>query len=315
MSNITITNVGRNITCQNWGTDPLQGLRWSTGGIVLDHDSGKPTPVVCGGRWDKNKTEENKCYAIRPSGVEVVAEMKTPRYGAASIVVNGSLLVTGGSSLNTTEMISISVPSIPGPPLKPSLFFGHCFVKLNQSHAVAIAEFGGDVYLYDIANQTWLPLASPPSRSNIDLCGHLVDSTLFDDIVIAIDMFGTVYHAVFDPVDGFTWNCGPQPDFRIAYRAKGARVVTSSNDRKLFFIGLNEENPTEMYQMGGTRRECIWQPMIESVDFAREDFVAIIVPDELTECTTSPLDILGIVLLALFVAIMVLPCLCDCRFL
>ncbi len=243
--------------------------------------------------------------------------------GAASIVVNGSLFVTGGLNdtsveLNTSEIITLGgqQASISGP-LLPEPMSRHCFVKLNQSHAVAIT-WSGSVYLYDIGNQTWTRLQSVPFLGSwnpffraVPLCGQLKDSTWFEPIIIVIDGLGNVYHAIFRRDDGFAWYDGPQPDFEID--PIRARVVTSSNGRNLFFMGLSGKNRNEMHQMGCTRRECIWQPMIESMtDFRRESF-AMIVPDELTECTDPPLDILGVVFCVLFVVTMALPCIFECR--
>ena len=74
---MSVTNVGRNITCQSWGLDPFYGLNGATGGVVLDKRTGKQTPILCGGQWQQNKTIESKCFAIRPTGAEVVTEMQT----------------------------------------------------------------------------------------------------------------------------------------------------------------------------------------------------------------------------------------------
>ncbi len=188
---MTITNVGRNITCQDWGPDPFWGLQGATGGVVLDHRTGKKIPIICGGEWSwiTNRTKESKCYALRPTGgIEVVARMKTARSWAASIVVNGSLFVTGGYSLfeavgwltnfrrnlKTSEIITLGgqQTSISGP-LLPEPMARHCFVKLNQSHAVAIT-IKGSVYLYDIGNQTWSPLLKVPLKDPKQGCDLLV---------------------------------------------------------------------------------------------------------------------------------------------
>ncbi len=135
----------------------------------------------------------------------------------------------------------------------------------------------------------------------------------FEPIIIVIDHLDNVYHAIFRRDDGFAWYDGPQPDFEIGPAPIKARVVTSSNGRNLFFMGLNKNKRNQMHQMGCTMRECIWQPMIESMTDFRYHSVVMIVPDELTECTAPPLDILGIVVCILFVVTMVLPCICECR--
>ncbi len=133
-------------------------------------------------------------------------------------------------------------------------------------------------------------------------------------IVIVINHFGKVHHGIFEDGD-ITWNSGPQPDTDfISPIFTRVRVVTSSKRRNLFFIGMKYgSTQMQMFQMGCTMRECIWQPMIESISDIRHGFVAIIVPDELTECTSPPLDIYGLVFLILFIAIFALPLICESR--
>ena len=131
--------------CFNW-VDYPHAISRAMGGLL-----GK-TPLICGG-FSYNKVID-ECYSLNGESSKFVSKMLTMRDGAASIVLNETILwVSGGWDgieyisntetlhhswlhLASSEYITLAGNS-PGPDLPMSLD-GHAMIAINRTHSIVI---------------------------------------------------------------------------------------------------------------------------------------------------------------------------------
>ena len=74
--------------CFNWGNYPLE-VYGAYGGLLRN------TPVICGGHDQTNNYQD--CYSLNQRTSKFLRKMFVSRFGAASIVLNETILwITGG---------------------------------------------------------------------------------------------------------------------------------------------------------------------------------------------------------------------------
>ena len=90
---------------------PISDLTHATGGVLEN------IPIICGGysteeNWDDytiTRTYRDECFTLFEGNWVQETSMITPRVGAASVVINDTLWVTGGTEDHTltTELVSL----------------------------------------------------------------------------------------------------------------------------------------------------------------------------------------------------------------
>ena len=163
--------------------------------------------VICGGR-DYNDINYDTCFSISNSSDKLnktYSKMQTPRYGAASVVLNNTLYISGGGirsirSINSTEVIvqnnqkkNQNLTDLTQP------LSGHCAVLLSSQKIMII----GGVNLDEDQNKTYLV---DPKEKFESLDGpsmqykrsyHACGSTVFkeEDYVMVIGGWGATKKA------------------------------------------------------------------------------------------------------------------------
>ena len=131
----------------------------ATGGFVNSR------VVICGGYHDWASTPvTSQCYSLGPNETEWMpnGNLITPRFAAASVVMNDKLLIFGGYNtgyLQTTEEMDIAGRATLGPSM-PFAIKHHCAVKVNPTTALIIG--GADesssiksTHFYDFYGKTF----------------------------------------------------------------------------------------------------------------------------------------------------------------
>ena len=126
--------------CGNLKPYPI-AIYGATGALVSEN------PVICGGfqRTGNQRKEQKECQMYNKSSNtwKFLTNMATEKAYLASVPLNGQLFVTGGSSkekfekLSITEFVSLNGEVTPGPPL-PSPRFKHCMVVLPDGKVMII---------------------------------------------------------------------------------------------------------------------------------------------------------------------------------
>ena len=164
----------------------------STGGLIANQ-----FPLICGGRNTidvprqvllKSATNRKKLQATATDACfvsgqdnQIVVKMSEARAGAASVVINNKLWITGGNNgsdsiISTTEYIVLGASgtngiSLPGPDLPVGLT-GHSMVLLNETACMIIAGDDGSngnigqTYIYDSEWAYWKKGPNINSRKN-----------------------------------------------------------------------------------------------------------------------------------------------------
>ena len=130
------------IKCPSWKNEKIKG---AVGGYLGTN------PIFCGGAlyslssffnpvFDNPEEYSDECHIIRPWKAEKSTNMLSKRYGAASVIINETILwVSGGndgiSTLSSTEFIESE--STAGPEL-PEALEGHKMIDITDDSTLLI---------------------------------------------------------------------------------------------------------------------------------------------------------------------------------
>ena len=140
--------------CFNWVDYPLE-LDGATGGLLGN------TPLICGGESFGQYIDE--CYSLNGETSKFVTKMSVKTSGAASIVLNETILwITGGYNGNvplaSSEYIRLSGSS-PGRYL-PMTLERHVMIAINTTHSMLIGGYASDyldlTFYFNHGNQQWI---------------------------------------------------------------------------------------------------------------------------------------------------------------
>ena len=149
ISSCEIVDILGTTSCPNVPEYPLS-IWAASGGLV----SG--TPLICGGEFYdyefRNRHMSDDCYIynVSTNTWKFLAKMSLPRSASASIALNQSLWVTGGTTQynrtlgltshnNSSEIIYLDGSVIPGPEL-PSNRDDHCMVTLHDNRVMILGS-------------------------------------------------------------------------------------------------------------------------------------------------------------------------------
>ena len=146
-------DVATSTTCKSMPAYPLP-IAEATGAFVNSR------VVICGGYHPVT----SQCYSLgqnenewKPSG-----NLITPRYSAASAVINDKLIIFGGynaGNLQSTEEIDVAAGTASQGPSMPLAMVYHCAVKLNTSTVLIIGGYGSSylrsTYFYSFKEKTF----------------------------------------------------------------------------------------------------------------------------------------------------------------
>ncbi len=279
-----------NSQCQSWGSYPEQ-VAYAVGGFV----NGKP--LICGGFNQNNAFTNNSCQVVGNSKIKI--NMTTNRRHASSIVINkGRILwITGGrtqiyAKFNSTEFVSIaSGRSDPGPDL-PQPLGHHCILSLDESTAVVI---GGQwrsetTWFYSFESGVWTSGPNLTHGRHDHVCGAMKDSLTGKRI--AVTTTGYTWHQLSHSnttellLQGTDrWILGPEvPSLGI----EDATGTTSSDGKHFILAGGQGSHYQELYSIFHLQCfnfDCVWTMMDQTLNVARAYHVAMLIPDEVANCT------------------------------
>ncbi len=89
---------------------------------------------------------------------------------------------------------------------------------------------------------------------------------------------------MFKPGAPSGWTPGPD----LPNALTGGKIVATVDGKSLIFIGgsdVNEKNTSEMLKLTCSSSICSWETMVQRLDFGRRNFVAMLVPENLVNCS------------------------------
>ena len=124
-------------------------------------DFRKNSLISCGGFDRTNDERSSACYGynLTASSWKSIANMNTPRYEAASVVIDeNQIWITGGGNyggpLKSTEIFNVETNTFTNGPDLPESTWQHCMTKYNDTHIFIGGAGGGHdkSYLVDRRN-------------------------------------------------------------------------------------------------------------------------------------------------------------------
>ncbi len=282
----------------------------ATSGVLSDKN-GNDVAVVCGGR--DTADARDLCFYYAPGKgqkewVQVAKKLAEKRLWAAGIVTDidggrmNSLWIAGGNNgrerLSSTELVTLTATDSfeirPGPDL-PLALHSHCLVKLNSTTAMLIGGSDGvttfaNSYFLDIPSAATTTAATAvrsvrgpdlnTARTN-HACG-VVDNPTVDGgqmVVVAGGWYsGYLSSTEMLSVDGRGFDDRWVTEGLDLPVGIGDSAGVESTDGKSFLL-VGGGSSSAIYKLEFNNGEWQWKKMSQEMQVARDDPVAMIVPD------------------------------------
>ncbi len=277
-------------TCKNPPNFPAR-VYAAIGGLEF-----KGNPILCGG--GQNGAISNKCYSLENNEWISSASMNRVRVEAAAAKLkDGKLLVTGGyyapgSPLKTAEMLTeegweSNIPSLP-----VTISF-HCMVTLDSTTVMAIGGgqngqyYSGKTFYYTFGEESWTEGPELKNKRRYHSCGKIrrnKESLEMSIIVAGGDVDGSYLSSVEILDEGSNeWQTGPELPFGI----DKSQMVEDQNGGVYLIGGFspNFGNCDTLYQLPHGGQDAVWTPMVQTLQIARNQHTAILVPDNTVDCS------------------------------
>ena len=155
--------------------------------------------------------------------------------------------------------------------------------RVNETHLIIIGY--RETYLIDLEeNFTMQEGPQFPKDSPLKKCGHLTykSKDTFGDLVVVI-LRGHMYF--WDTLYFTDWIEGPNPPFDVERNCQ--TVIQRPNDEAMLFLGCKHENQNLSAELAYIDNEFRWTLRPFELKHERTDYVAMFIPDELSDCTTK----------------------------
>jgi N-acetylneuraminic acid mutarotase len=255
----------------------------------------KGNPIICGGL--QNGAYSNKCYSLENNEWVSSASMNSVRVEAAAAQLqDGKLLVTGGwdvsaSPLNSAEMLTEEGWESIKPSL-PVIINGHCMVTVNSSTVMIIggwqnSQFSGKTFYFIFGDESWTEGPELKNKRGWHSCGKIrrnKDSQEMSIIVAGGYNDGSYLSSVEILDEGSNeWQTGPELPFGIRH----SQMVEDQNGGVVLIGG---DSPSvgyldTLYQLPHGGQDAVWTKMEQKMNTGRRQHTAILVPDNIVECS------------------------------
>jgi hypothetical protein len=222
--------------------------------------------------------------------------MKSVRvYAAAAQLQDGKLLVTGGldssgSYLNSAEMLTeegweSNIPSL------PVTIYAHCMVTVNSTTVMVIGgsqdgQISGKTFYFTFGEESWTEGHELKNNRLYHSCGMIRKNKESQamSIIVAGGRDGSSLSSVEILDEGSNeWQTGPELPFGI----EGSQMVEDQNGGVVLIGGYSSsvDNLDSLYQLPHGGQDAFWTKMEQKLKTGRREHTAILVPDNLVDCS------------------------------
>jgi hypothetical protein len=276
-------------TCKNPPNFPAK-VFFAIGGLGFKGNS-----IICGGQ--QNAARSNKCYSLENNNWVSSASMNSIRSSAAAAQLqDGKLLVTGGSNgtdLNSAEMLTeegweSNIPSL------PVTILGHCMITVNSTTVMAIGgmqndqDYSGKTFFFTFGEESWTEGPELKIKRRSHSCGKIrrnKDSQEMSIIVAGGYAGGSSRLSSVEILDEGSneWQTGPELPFGISY----SQMIEDQNGGVVLIGGFSSSAGTldTLYQLPHGGQDAVWTKMEQKMKIGRQDHTAIMVPDNIVDCS------------------------------
>ncbi len=276
-------------TCKNPPNLPVRVSR-AIGGLGF-----KGNPILCGGY--QNYAYSNKCYSLENNEWISSASMNSVRSFAAAVQLqDGKLLVTGGddasgSDLNSAELLNeegweSNIPSL------PVTIHRHCMVTVNSTTVMVIggghnSQYSGKTFYFTFGEESWTEGPELKNKRGYHSCGKIRRNKESQEmsIIVAGGSDGSSRLSSVEILDEGSneWQTGPELPFGIdesqMVEDQNGGVVLIGGQISLFV------NLDTLYQLPHGGQDAVWTKMEQKLKTGRREHTAILVPDNIVECS------------------------------
>jgi hypothetical protein len=255
----------------------------------------KGNPILCGGR--QNDAPSNKCYSLENNQWVSSASMNSVRVRAAAAQLkDGHLLVTGGydesvSDLNSAEMLTeegweSNIPSL------PVTFYAHCMVTVNSTTVMAIGgtqngqSYSGKTFYFTLGDESWTEGPELKNKRSSHSCGKIRRNKESQEM--SIIAAGGIKSSFLSSVEilhegSNEWQMGPELPFGISH----SKMVEDQNGGVVLIGGLSSSVGylDTLYQLPHGDQDAAWIKMEQKMKTVRSSHTAILVPDNIVDCS------------------------------
>jgi hypothetical protein len=214
---------------------------------------------------------------------------------AAAQLQDGKLLVTGGfdgsgSSLKSAEMLTeegweSNIPSL------PVTIQGHCMVTVNSATVMVIGGiqngFSGKTFYFTFGEESWTEGPQLKNRRWYHSCGKIrrnKDSQEMSIIAAGGYDGSSILSSVEILHEGSNeWETGPELPFGI----DNSQMVEDQNGGVILIGGYSPSVGTldTLYQLPHGGQDAVWTKMEQKMKTGRYSHTAILVPDNIVDCS------------------------------
>ena len=159
--------------------------------------------------------------------------------------------------------------------------------RINETHLMIFGP--KETYQIDV-EENFMVQQGPqlPRYVANKMCGHLKyesnDTWISGDLVVGFSRTGR--HMYYWDTRYWTdWIEGPSPPIDVASNCQ--TVIQRPNDEAMLFLGCKQDNQTVSAELAYVDNEFRWTLRPFELKHQRTDYVAMFIPDELSNCTTK----------------------------
>jgi hypothetical protein len=225
------------------------------------------------------------------------ASMNSVRtYAAAAQLQDGKLLVTGGldgfdSDLNSAEMLTeegweSNIPSL------PVTIYAHCMVTVNPTTVMVIGGwqngqgYSGKTFYFTFGEESWTEGPELKKDREGHSCGKIrrnIESQEMSIIVAGGYLFSYLSSVDILDVGSNEWQTGPELPIGI-YESQ---MVEDQNGGVVLIGGFSSSGGIldTLYQLAHGGQDDVWTKMEQKMETGRYWHTAILVPDNIVDCS------------------------------
>ncbi len=218
------------------------------------------------------------------------ASMNSVRvYAASAQLQDGKLLVTGGSSLKSAEMLTEEGRESNMPSL-PVTIAVHCMVTFNSTTVMAIggyqnSQYSGKTFYFTFGEESWTEGPELKNKRVYHSCGKIrrnKESQEMSIIVAGGYYDGSLLSSVEILHEGSNeWQTGPELPLGIY----SSQMVEDQNGGVVLIGGYSVGTLDTLYHLPHGGQDAVWTKMEQKMKTERYRHTAVLVSDNIVDCS------------------------------
>ena len=274
-------------TCEDFG-NYTKAIAAATGGLLNN-----TYPVICGGTYN-----ERECNTLGSLKLHTFLNQTKP-FPSSIMVAPNTLWLTGSIDeysmdfIGTSEYVKLTddaLVSFEGPKL-PLDVLGHCMVALNESTFMMIGGGNDDVYdtnatfMIHQDSDIWIEGPSMEIPRRVFGCGALkvAEAGIHYAVVSGGTTILSGQSVEFLDLNDMDKGWFPGPYLPIPLHAH-SMVATENSLVAIGGVTTDGTTTNDLFELTCSETGCKWKEMEQKLKIGRSNFVAMMVPDSLTNC-------------------------------